>query len=125
MDRIITIACQKRAGLPAYSVQMFHVDLVQAELFTVVPTSVDATVKQNVQSICEPILKAQRKKGNILLGTTGIVALLTVILLVVLSMGGGENPDVDLTNADPDSTTASIQTEATEADETEATEAVE
>ncbi len=107
VDRIVAITRQKRTEFPVYSAQEFHVDLVQAEIFAVVPASVDATVKQNVQSLCEPILKAQRKKGNIILGTTGIVALLTVILLVVLSMGGGENPDVDLDNADPNATTAS------------------
>ncbi len=119
VDRIVAITRQKRAELPVYSVQEFHVDLVQAEIFAGVPASVDAAVKQNVQSICEPILKAQRKKGNILLGTTGIVAVFTVILLVVLSMGGGENPDVDLDNADPDSTTASTPTETTDAAEDE------
>ncbi len=115
VDRIVAITRQKRTELPVYSAQEFHVDLVQAEIFAVVPTSVDATVKQNVQSLCEPILKARRKKGNILLGTTGIVALLTVILLVVLSMGGGENPDVDLDNADSNSTTASTPNETTDA----------
>ncbi len=115
VEKIVAIARRKREKLPAYATQDFHSDLVQAAVCMDVPVSVDATVRLNVQSLCEPILKAQRKKGNIILGTTGIVAVLTVILLVVLSMGGGENPDVDLDNADPNATTASTPTETTDA----------
>ncbi len=109
VEKIVAIARRKREKLPAYATQDFHSDLLQIAVCMDVPASVDATVKLNVQSLCEPILKAQRKKSNIILGTTGIVAVLLVILLVVLSMGGGENPDVDLDNADPNSTTASTE----------------
>ncbi len=108
VDKIAQIARRKREDLPAWTTQDFQFDLLEAASCMVVPVSVDATVKLNLQAIYEPILEEQRKKGNIILGTTGIVALLTVILLVVLSMGG-ENLDVDLDNADPNSTTASTE----------------
>ncbi len=117
VDKIVAIARRKRSDLAAYTTQDFHTDLMQAAASTDVPTSVDSTVKLNIQSLCEPIQKAQRKKGNIILGTTGIVALLIVIALIVLSMGGNENPDVDLDNADP-----TIATEDTSDDATDATD---
>ncbi len=114
VDKIVAIARRKRGNLSEYTIQDFHSDLVQAAAGTEVPASVDATVKLNVQSMCEPILKAQRRKGSILLGTTGIVAAVVIILLVVLSMGGSENPDVDLDNADPTIATEGTTDEATD-----------
>ncbi len=117
VEKILAIARRKRSDLPAYTTQDFHTDLMQAAASTDVPASVDSTVKLNIQSLCEPIQKAQRKKGNIILGTTGIVALLIVIALIVLSMGGSENPDVDLDNAD-----LTIATEDTSVDATDSTD---
>ncbi len=117
VEKIVAIARRKRSDLPAYTTQDFHTDLMQAAASTDVSASVDSTVKLNIQSLCEPIQKAQRKKGNIILGTTGIVALLIVIALIVLSMGGSENPDVDMDNADP-----TIATEDTSDDATDGTD---
>ncbi len=129
VEKIVAIARRKREKLPAYTTQDFHSDLLQIAVCMEKAASVDATVKQNVQSLCEPIQKRQRKKGNIILGTTGIVAVLLVILLVVLSMGGGENPDVDLDNADPNATTdgtdAADTTDGTDTAEDESTDSTE
>ncbi len=62
VDKIVAIARRKREKLPAYATQDFHSDLVQAAACTDVSASVDATVKLNVQSLCEPIQKRQRKR---------------------------------------------------------------
>ncbi len=117
VEKIVTLAHRKAESLPEYNTQDFHVDLVREMSLCDVPASVDATVKLNVQSICEPILKAERKKGNIILGITGIAAVVLVIAILVIAFGGGENPDVDLQNADP---TTADGTEAT----TDPTEAI-
>ncbi len=103
VDKIVTVARRKKGELPGYTTQELHSDLLRGVSMGV-PASVDAAVKQSTRSICEPIVKARRQKGNIILGATGIVAAVIVICLVVLSLGGGNHSDVDLDNADPDAT---------------------
>ncbi len=115
VEKIVAIARRKRSDLAAYTTQDFYTDLMQAAACTDVPTSVDSTVKLNIQSLCEPIQKAQRKKGNIILGTTGVVAVIAVVLILVLSLGGSENPDVDLDNADPTIAAGDTSDDATDA----------
>ncbi len=101
VDKIVSLARRRTEDLPEYNIQDFHVDLVREAIQCDVPGSVDATVKLNVQSICEPILKAERKKGNLILGITGMAAVILVIFILIIAFSGGENPDVDLQNADP------------------------
>ncbi len=114
VDKIIAIARQKKPHLPEYNTQKFHEDLMEEAAVIKVPASVDATVKLNVQALCEPILKERRKKGNILLIATGIAAVFLAVLLVIFSIGGEEDPDVDLDGAHTDTSASTSATEGTE-----------
>ncbi len=116
VDKIVAAARRKRSSLPEYTTQDFHNALVTAAADAAVPAAVDAAVKLHVQSVCTPILKQQRKKGNILLGITGMIAVFLVVLLVAFStMGDVEDSDVDLNNTDPDFTeSTNAATEATD-----------
>ncbi len=112
VDKIVSIARRVRKELPEYTTQNFHTDLVQAANSTDVPGSVDATVKVNIQSICEPIQHERRKKGNILLSITGILALILVVIAAVVSLNSYDS-DVDLDNPNSDSAITSVPTETT------------